>query len=133
MGISVTTSDRSQTKELPLAAARPTVSVVIACYDMGRMNLLQRAIHSVNTQDYPNELTVVVDHNEELYVRLLGSLPETVSSSGTLGREVPLEPETRPLLHQIVLSWRLWMTMLVRKQGGFDRSYVLWIGPAWWA
>jgi glucosyl-dolichyl phosphate glucuronosyltransferase len=72
-------ADRSQTKKLPLAAARPTVSVVIACYDTQRMTLLQRAIHSVCTQDYPNELTVVVDHNEELYMRLLGSLPETVS------------------------------------------------------
>ena len=72
-------TNRSQTKAFPLTAADRTVSVIIACYDMQRMSLLLRAIHSVCSQDYPNKVTVVVDHNEELYTRLFGSLPDTVS------------------------------------------------------
>ena len=38
-----------------------------------------RAIESVCNQDYPNELTVVVDYNEELYLRVLDAVPENVS------------------------------------------------------
>lgn len=65
--------------DTPPFASNRTVDVVIACYDVQRMSLIVRAVESVRCQEYSNKLTVVVDYNDELYVRLLGDLPEDVS------------------------------------------------------
>lgn len=72
-------TDQSQSRTVPLTSSGRTVAVVIACFDLQRMSLLMRAIESVCNQDYPNELTVVVDYNEELYLRVLDAVPENVS------------------------------------------------------
>lgn len=58
---------------------QPTVTVIIACYDSQRFNLLNMAVNSVCAQDYPHQLTVVVDNNEALYSRLRDALPPAVS------------------------------------------------------
>ena len=72
-------TDQSQSRTVPLTSSGRTVAVVIACFDLQRMSLLMRAIESVCNQDYPNELTVVVDYNGELYLRVLDAVPENVS------------------------------------------------------
>lgn len=54
------------------------VGVVIACFAEQRWKLLMRAVESVRDQDHPKELTVVVDYNEGLYLRLLKALPDEV-------------------------------------------------------
>lgn len=72
-------ADPSCTEALPLSAPNRTVSVVIACFDAQRMSLLLRAAQSVREQDYPNELTLVVDHNEDLYLQVLNTFPQDVS------------------------------------------------------
>lgn len=69
----------SSGEAIPAIAVSRTVGAVVACFDLQRMRLLMQAIQSVLEQDYPSELTVVVDHNEELYLRLLSELPENVS------------------------------------------------------
>jgi GT2 family glycosyltransferase len=56
-----------------------TVCVVIACFDVQRWDLVVRAVRSVRDQDYPHELTIVVDYNEDLYRRVLGAVPKDVS------------------------------------------------------
>jgi glucosyl-dolichyl phosphate glucuronosyltransferase len=72
-------ADWSRPAVLPSLSPNRTVGVVIACFDVARMSLLLRAVQSVCNQDYPNELTVVVDHNEDLYLRMLRTLPTDVS------------------------------------------------------
>ena len=72
-------ADRSRIEALPLLAPNLTVGVVIASFDARRMSLLLRAVQSVREQDYPNELTVVVDHNEDLYLQMLNAFPQDVS------------------------------------------------------
>ena len=73
-------ADQSRTSEtLPLIAPHRSVGVVIACFDTRRMGLLQLAVQSVREQDYPHELTVVVDYNEELYQQLHNSALDNVS------------------------------------------------------
>ncbi len=72
-------ADRSRTGTTPLPTRNRTVGVVIACFDVRRICLLLRAVQSVRDQDYPNELTVVVDYNEDLYLQMLNTLPADVS------------------------------------------------------
>ena len=71
--------DRSQAEASPSSPSNQRVGVVIACFDLKRMSLLMQAVQSVREQDYPNELTVVVDYNEDLYQQLLGAVSEDVS------------------------------------------------------
>jgi glucosyl-dolichyl phosphate glucuronosyltransferase len=73
------TTEQPRSEAFPVSAPSRTVCVVIACFDARRMNLLQRAAQSVREQDYPNELTVVVDHNEDLYLQIRNSFPRDVS------------------------------------------------------
>lgn len=47
------------------------VTVVIACFTEQRWPSLLAAIASVQAQNYPHHLVVVVDHNEQLHARLL--------------------------------------------------------------
>jgi glycosyltransferase involved in cell wall biosynthesis len=64
----------------------PTVTVVICAYTQERWNLLLNVIQSVQAQTFtPQEVVVVVDHNEGLYKRLI----ETV-------RDVTLVENTGP-------------------------------------
>ena len=52
------------------AATRPSVSVVICAYTMGRWNELRAAVQSVQAQtSAPGEVIVVVDHAPELQAR----------------------------------------------------------------
>ena len=46
------------------------VTVVVACFDIGRWDLTRQAVDSVLGQTHAAEPVVVVDHNEELYARL---------------------------------------------------------------
>lgn len=55
-----------------------TVRTVIACYTEKRWTATLRAIESARTQTYPNELVVVVDHNDGLLARLRAELPPEV-------------------------------------------------------
>jgi glucosyl-dolichyl phosphate glucuronosyltransferase len=72
-------SDQSKLDMFSPPAINKTVGVVIACFEMRRVEMLIRAVQSVREQDYPSHLTVVVDHNEDLYVRLLSTLPKDVT------------------------------------------------------
>jgi glycosyltransferase involved in cell wall biosynthesis len=64
----------------PLSIApHRTVCVVIACFDVQRLDLLARAVRSVRDQDYPHELIIVVDYNEDLYLRVSSAVPKGVS------------------------------------------------------
>jgi glycosyltransferase involved in cell wall biosynthesis len=55
---------------------RPTVSVIISCYRTDRFGLLLAAIDSVLGQAIPpDELIVVVDHNDELAERVRATRP----------------------------------------------------------
>jgi glucosyl-dolichyl phosphate glucuronosyltransferase len=63
----------------PSAVPDQTVCVVIACFDVRRLDLLARAVRSVCEQDYPHELTIVVDYNEDLYWRLFKAIPKDVA------------------------------------------------------
>ncbi|MEV8147313.1 glycosyltransferase family 2 protein [Arthrobacter sp. NPDC080073] len=56
---------------MPGGGAWPSVSVVICCFTEARWDLLLRGIASVQSQTLrPDQLVVVVDHNEDLYRRL---------------------------------------------------------------
>ena len=63
---------------------RPSVSIVICAYTERRWNLLLDVIESVRAQTVPaQEILVVVDHNEDLYERLLEIVDDvTVVESG---------------------------------------------------
>ncbi|MDQ0636106.1 GT2 family glycosyltransferase [Arthrobacter pascens] len=66
----------------------PTVSVVICCYTMARWELLLDVIGSVRNQTMPpKEVIVVVDHNEDLYKRLVAVVDDVtlVESAGPRG------------------------------------------------
>ncbi len=76
------------------AAGWPSVSVVICCFTEARWELLLRGIASVQSQTLrPEQVVVVVDHNEDLYRRLglyrrlTGALlgVEVVENSGPRG------------------------------------------------
>jgi glucosyl-dolichyl phosphate glucuronosyltransferase len=71
--------DWPDTSTLPLLASNRTVSVIIASFDAERLDLLARAVRSVREQDYMHELTIVVDYNEDLYLRVLSAAPKNVS------------------------------------------------------
>lgn len=65
-----------------------TVSVVICCYTMERWDRLLDVIDSVRVQTVvPQEVFVVVDHNEDLYKRLIATIDDVrlVESSGPQG------------------------------------------------
>ena len=65
-----------------------TVSVVICCYTMERWDRLLDVIESVRVQTVvPQEVFVVVDHNEDLYKRLIATIDDVrlVESSGPQG------------------------------------------------
>jgi hypothetical protein len=70
--------DRARTAR-SLTVSDLTVCVVIPCFDVQRLDLLARAVKSVREQDYPNELTIVVDYNEDLYRRVPDAVPNDVS------------------------------------------------------
>jgi GT2 family glycosyltransferase len=54
----------------------PSVSVVIPCYDLRRIGLLGRAVVSLRAQSLaPDEIVVVVDHNEGMHARATRDLP----------------------------------------------------------
>lgn len=54
---------------------QPTVSVVICCYTMERLNDTHEAVNSVlNQTSKPCELILAVDHNEELFESLQSSV-----------------------------------------------------------
>jgi glycosyltransferase involved in cell wall biosynthesis len=66
----------------------PTVSVVICCYTMARWDRLLDVIGSVRAQTVvPHEVFVVVDHNQDLYKRLIATVDDVrlVESSGAQG------------------------------------------------
>lgn len=66
----------------------PTVSVVICCYTVTRWDLLLDVIESVRDQTIaPQEVFVIVDHNEDLYERLVSVVDDVtlVKSSGPRG------------------------------------------------
>jgi GT2 family glycosyltransferase len=63
---------------------RPTISVVICCYTMGRWEILLDVIESVRNQTMPPlEVIVVVDHNEDLYKRLLAVVDDVTLAEST--------------------------------------------------
>ncbi|MBT2533491.1 glycosyltransferase [Arthrobacter sp. ISL-48] len=67
---------------------RPTTSVVICCYTMARWEILLDVIESVRAQTMPpQEVIVVVDHNEDLYKRLVAVVDDVtlVESAGPRG------------------------------------------------
>jgi GT2 family glycosyltransferase len=71
-----------------IAGEPPTVSVVICCYTMERWDRLLDVIDSVRAQTLvPQEVLVVVDHNEDLYDRLLSIVDDVtlVKSRGPIG------------------------------------------------
>lgn len=66
----------------------PTVSVVICSYTMERWELLMKVIGSVQAQTYePRQIIVVVDHNPDLYKRLIAVVRDTtiVENTGPRG------------------------------------------------
>jgi glycosyltransferase involved in cell wall biosynthesis len=76
--------------ERPSAIAhRPTVTVVVCAYTERRWELLGQAVESVLAQDPPpDQLVVVVDHNDLLLRRARSSLPadvEVVANGATRG------------------------------------------------
>lgn len=74
-------ADQQPAGAAPLSIPGRTVSVVIACFDARRMSLLTRAIQSVRDQDYPNELTVVVDYSDDLYGEVQRTAPSLRNSA----------------------------------------------------
>lgn len=67
---------------------RPSVSIVICAYTERRWDLLLDVIESVRAQTVaPQEILVVVDHNEDLYERLLAIVDDVtvVQSEGPPG------------------------------------------------
>lgn len=66
----------------------PTASVVICSYTEERWDLLMEVIDSVNAQTFaPRQLIVVVDHNVNLYKRLIATVQDVtlVESRGPTG------------------------------------------------
>ena len=73
---------------MPPAPESPTVSVVICSYTMERWDLLVNVIESVQAQTYPaQQILVVVDHNPDLYKRLMETVRDAVivENSGPQG------------------------------------------------
>ncbi|HBH59706.1 MAG TPA: glycosyltransferase, partial [Arthrobacter bacterium] len=67
---------------------RPSVSIVICAYTERRWDLLLDVIESVRAQTVaPEEILVVIDHNEDLYERLIEIVDDVtvVESSGPRG------------------------------------------------
>lgn len=70
------------------AAGFPTVSVVICSYTEERWDKLMGALDSVRAQSHsPQQTIVVVDHNMDLYKRLIFTVPDVVivENSGPKG------------------------------------------------
>ncbi|WP_077489774.1 glycosyltransferase family 2 protein [Sinomonas mesophila] len=73
---------------MPPVAEPPTVSVVICSYTMARWDLLINVIGSVQAQTYrPQQILIVVDHNPDLYKRLIEAVRDVtiVENSGPRG------------------------------------------------
>ncbi|MCH6471072.1 glycosyltransferase family 2 protein [Sinomonas terrae] len=73
---------------MPPVPESPTVSVVICSYTMERWDLLVNVIESVQAQTYPaQQILVVVDHNPDLYKRLMETVRDAVivENSGPQG------------------------------------------------
>ncbi|MEA5456672.1 glycosyltransferase family 2 protein [Sinomonas sp. JGH33] len=73
---------------MPGVAEPPTVSVVICSYTMDRWDLLIKVIGSVQEQTYSaQQIVVVVDHNPDLYKRLIAAVRDAtiVENSGPRG------------------------------------------------
>ena len=71
-----------------LAAACPSVSVVICSYSEARWSVLAQAVSSVEAQTHtPYELLIVVDHNDGLRERARDQWPDAVvmANAGTRG------------------------------------------------
>ena len=60
--------------------------VVICAYTMERWGLLERAVASVERQDVPCELAIVIDHNDELFVRCRARWPAHVVLTNRFGQ-----------------------------------------------
>ncbi len=56
-----------------------SVTVVVTCYDLPRIEQTQQCIQAVAEQDYPASVVVVVDHNRALGERLKEHLPTDVT------------------------------------------------------
>jgi len=67
----------------------PTVSVIICCYTMERINDIHKAVNSILAQTLkPYEVILAVDHNQELYLKLKEELPSEVKvvlNTGKIG------------------------------------------------
>lgn len=69
---------------MPAIATPPTVSVVICSYTMARWDLLMKVIDSVQAQSHPAKQTlVVVDHNPDLYKRLIETVRDALIVENT--------------------------------------------------
>jgi peptidoglycan/xylan/chitin deacetylase (PgdA/CDA1 family)/GT2 family glycosyltransferase len=105
-------------------AARTTVSIVIPCFTARRWTSLMRAVESAWAQTYPCELIVVVDHNDELLVRLeraIGSralvmandLPQGASGARNTGA-LAASSEVVAFLEDDATAEPTWIENLVR-------------------
>jgi GT2 family glycosyltransferase len=57
----------------------PSISVVICVYTEDRWDQIHAAVDSVRTQTLPSaETIIVVDHNPELYKRLIAAVPDAI-------------------------------------------------------
>lgn len=67
-----------------MASEIPTVSVVICTYTEKRLSLLAKVVDSVRIQSLvPEQIIVVVDHNEDLYKRLIMDFQDVVLVEST--------------------------------------------------
>ena len=69
---------------MPPAAQLPSVAVVICSYTMARWDLLMKVIDSVHAQTHPAEqLLIIVDHNPDLYKRLIATVRDATIAENT--------------------------------------------------
>jgi len=80
---------------------QPTISVIICCYTMERLNDIKEAVDSVLNQTLkPYEVILSVDHNEELFRKLV----ETYRDSIEIRRKFPNLNESQPISIKLVLN-----------------------------
>ncbi len=104
------------------------MTVVVTCFDENRFDLTVRSIRSVLAQDYPHELVVVVDHNEQLESRLRAHLPGDVRirpndlTRGASGARnaggLPVATDLVAFLDDDAQATPGWLAALVRATGG---------------
>ena len=79
----------------------PKISVIICCYTMERLNDIKEAVESVLNQTLkPHEVILAVDHNEELFRKLV----ETYRDSIEIRRKFPNLNECQSISIKIVLN-----------------------------